>query len=364
MTALALTLTDGFAQKFNLLIGTYTTGKSEGIYVYEFDAASGTFRYLNKATGVENPSFVTVSSDKKNVYAVNETGQGTGGVSAFAYESKTGALQFLNRVNSGGDHPCYIAVDRNKKHVFAGNYSGGNLSVLPVSNDGSVGNAIQTIQHSGSGPNSTRQEKAHVHMTILSPDEKFLLTTDLGTDNITIYGYDPNAAQPLSEYASTTVNAGAGPRHLTFHPNKKYVYLLQELTGDITLFNYASGKLTAAQTISHISGFKGKSDAADIHISPDGQFLYASYRGDLNEIVIYTIDAATGKLTFAGKQSSLGIGPRNFVIDPTGKYLLVANQKSDSVILFTRNPDTGLLKVADEQLNVGNPVCLVFAMPD
>ncbi|HEY1025672.1 MAG TPA: lactonase family protein, partial [Sphingobacteriaceae bacterium] len=224
MAVFALTLSDGFAQKFRLLIGTYTTGKSEGIYVYDFETSSGSFEYLSKATGVENPSYLAVSADNKNLYSVNETGEGTGGVSAFAYDNKNGELTFLNRVSSGGDHPCYITVDSDKKHVFAGNYSGGSLSVLPVKSDGGLGYAIQTIQHIGSGPNKARQEKPHVHMTMLSPDEKFLLVNDLGTDRITIYKYNAFNEQPLTSHSSMQVKAGSGPRHLTFDPAGRHVY--------------------------------------------------------------------------------------------------------------------------------------------
>lgn len=364
MAAFAFNLSDTTAQRFNMLVGTYTTGKSEGIYVYEFDANSGDFKLLNKATGVENPSFLAVSRDKTNIYAVNEAGQDNGGVSAFSYDNKTGSLRLLNRVNSGGDHPCYIAVDELKAHVFAANYSGGNLSAMPVKPDGSLGDAVQTIQHRGSGPNKARQEKAHVHMTTLSPDGKFLLVNDLGTDKITTYRYNRDQEKPLSEYASVSVKPGSGPRHLTFHPSNKLIFLLHELTGDITTLTYLDGKISPVATTSHLGGFDGKIDAADIHTSPDGKFLYASYRGDLNEIAIYSIEEKSGRLTFVGKQSTLGIAPRNFAIDPTGKYLVAANQKSDSIVLFSRNEETGLLQPTGKQLEVENPVCLLFVPRD
>ena len=353
------------AQKYQLLIGTYTTGKSEGIYVYEFDSKTGGFNYLNKATGIDNPSYLALSDDRKNVYAVNESGDGKGGVTALSYDRKTGNLKVLNKVNSKGDHPCYVEVDKNKKHVFVANYSGGNLSVFPVRTDGSLGEAVQTIQHSGSGPVQERQQKPHVHMTILSPDEQFLLTNDLGTDQVTIYRYDSDASSPLKEESTFTSKPGAGPRHLVFHPKKNYAYIINELSGDIAAFDYKKGKLEQIQVTSPVAGFTGKTDAADIRISPDGKFLYASYRGDLNELAIYAVDEASGKLSLAGKTKTLGTGPRNFAIDPTGNFLLVAHQKSDDVTIFSRNPKTGLLTPhGNKKIEVGNPVCLIFVKAD
>jgi len=361
-TVFAFPVMSTMAQNYKLLIGTYTTGKSEGIYVYDFDVTSGGFKYRSKATGVENPSYLALSNDRKNVYAVNETGEGRGGVTSLAYDHRSGKLEVLNKVNSMGDHPCYVEVDKNKRHVFVANYSGGNLAVFPVKADGSLGEAVQTIQHLGSGPVKDRQQKPHVHMTILSPDEHFLITNDLGTDQVTIYSYDSKASSPLKEVSTYASKPGSGPRHLTFHPKKNYAYIINELSGDISAFNYHNGKLDLIQSTSPVEGVKGKTDAADIRISPDGKFLYASYRGDLNELAIYAVEATSGKLNFVGKQKTMGTGPRNFAIDPSGKFLLVAHQKSDDIIIFSRNPETGLLTPhGNQKIEVGNPVCLVFA---
>lgn len=361
---LALPEVNAMAQKYNLLIGTYTNGKSEGIYVHSFDASTGKVRYLNKATGISNPSYLAISKDRKHVYAVNELGEGKGAVTALAFDPAQGALQVLNATSSKGDHPCYIAVDEDKQHAFVANYSGGNLSVLPIQKDGSLGEAIQTIQHIGSGPNKTRQAAPHVHMTILSPDGKYLLTNDLGTDKITVYSYDSPAEQPLTEASVYQGKPGSGPRHLTFHPKNSFAYVLNELSGGIEALSYQNRQLAPLQSVSHVDDYKGKTDAADIHLSPDGNFLYASYRGDLNELAIYSV-AADGKLTFVEKQPSLGVGPRNFVIDPTGKFLLVAHQRSDDIVIFSRDQNTGkLTPLADQKIQVGSPVCLVFVEAD
>lgn len=353
-------------KNYNLLIGTYTnTGKSEGIYVYTFNVQTGEFSYRSKAIGIENPSYLAISQDKKHVYSVNEGGKGF--VSAFDFKAATGKLTFLNRVSSGGEAPCYVTVDDRDKYVFAGNYGGGNLAAIPLKPDGSLSNDIQIIQHEGSSINKSRQEKPHVHSTVLSPDNRYLFTADLGTDQLNIYHLDgSNKQQALTpaKPAFISVKAGSGPRHLTFHPNGKFAYLIQEMGGLVTFFDYKDGKLTEKQSITMISeNFKGKIGAADIHISPDGKFLYGSNRGDANDLVIYSIDKS-GNLKFIGRQSTLGKNPRNFSIDPTGNFLLVAHQSSDDILIFRRNQKTGLLTPTGKKIEVGAPVCLKFVAID
>ncbi len=348
---------------YNLIIGTYTQpGKSEGIYVYDFNDATGEVKYKSVAKGVENPSFLAVSKNRKFVYAVNETGGETkGGVSAFAFDAPSGQLTFINKQNSEGDHPCYISVDKKSKNVLVGNYTGGNLSALNILPNGGISPAVQTIQHVGTSVNKDRQEKAHVHCSILSPDGKYVFTADLGTDEVTSYKYSPwNLQTPLEQASVTKVLAGSGPRHLAFHPNGKYAYLVQELNASVNAYDYKKGKLTLKQTISMVSDdFKGKVGAADIHVSPDGKFLYASNRGDANNLAIYSIDKI-GKLVLVGSQSTLGKTPRNFAIDPSGKFLLVANQETDDVYVFRRDLATGLLTKTEHKINVGAPVFLNF----
>jgi 6-phosphogluconolactonase len=221
----------------------------------------------------------------------------------------------------------------------------------------------QLIKHEGSSINKSRQQSPHVHSTVLSPDNKYLMTPDLGTDKVYIYNFDrTNTANPLTPSVPAFVNvkAGSGPRHLVFHPNKKFAYLIHEMEGMITVFDYKNGKLTEKQTITMLpAGFSGRIGAADIHISPDGRFLYGSNRDDANEIVIYSIKK-DGTLTYTGRQSTLGKSPRNFVIDPTGNFLLVANQNSDNILIFRRDKKTGLLTPLDKNIQIGAPVCLKF----
>lgn len=348
-------------ESYNLLIGTYTQpGKSEGIYVYKFNVRTGEFEAKSVSTGLVNPSFLTVSKDRKFVYAVSETDEGK--VHSFLFDAPTGKLTPLNTAESGGSSPCYITVDESMTFVYTGNYGGGSLTAIPVKADGSLGNNGQTIHHEGKGLKSN-QEMSHVHATVLSKDNRFLLVPDLGIDKLKIYRIDPSNSKPLQAAtpADASVNPGNGPRHLTFDPSGKTAYLIQEMTGVITAFAYQDGKLKEKQsvTLPH-AGFKGKIDAADVHLSPDGKFLYGSLRGDINEIVIYSINNA-GKMTYVGRTSSMGKTPRNFAIDPTGNFLLVANQNSDEVVIFKRDVETGLLQNTGKKIAVGAPVCLQFA---
>ena len=365
LVAMLTTLTETQAQKLNLLVGTYTrAGKSEGIYVYEFDTKTGKVSYKNKATGIDNPSYLAISDNQRFVYAVSEAGPGKGAVSAFSFDSKSGNLAFLNKQPSNGDSPCYVAVNKNNNLLFVANYGGGSLSAIPVQNDGSLGASSQAIQHQGSSLNKERQDKPHVHSTVLSPDEKFLFVSDLGTDKINIYEIDEKSVSTPLQLANPNFQAispGNGPRHFEFHPDGKFAYSIQELSGNVVAFEYNGGQLKEVQSISMLpADFKGEIRAADIHVSPDGKFLYASNRGGGNDIAIFSI-AENGKLTLTGRHSSLGSGPRNFVIDPSGQYLLVANQNTDNIVVFKRNAKTGQLEDTGERVSVGSPVCLKFA---
>ena len=307
---------------FYLLVGTYTNEqKTNGIHVYTFNAQTGDFQEKSKMTDIKNASFLAVSKDKKNVYAVSEGGEGKG-LNAYAFDMANGKLTFLNSGSAGGNGPCYVSVDDKKQFVFAGNYGGGSLSATRLNQDGSLSSDIQVIQHEGSSVNKSRQDKPHVHAAVLSPDNKYLFVPDLGTDRVNVYRVDPSNKQPLSPAspAFASVNPGGGPRHLAFHPNGKYAYLILEMEGAIAAFDFKNGKLEQKQTITMLApGFGGKVGAANIHVSPDGKFLYGSNRGEANEIAIYSIDK-DGNLTLAGRQSTLINTPRNFAIDPTGNF--------------------------------------------
>ena len=345
-----------------LLVGTYTNGFSEGIYVYNFNSKTGNSILIDSAK-TSNPSFLAISPNKKFVYAVNEEGDSInngGMVSAFSINKK-GKLSFINAVASGGNHPCFIRFDKTGKWAIAGNYSGGSFSILPVNKNGSVLPAKTIIQHYGKSINKSRQESAHVHATQLSEDNKFLLVSDLGIDKLMVYNFDEiNGTVAENTSGSVSVSAGSGPRHIAFHPSQKMVYLTQELNGTVAVFSFLDkGQLKLLQTISALPvNYKGSFGGADIHVSADGKFLYASNRGESNTIVIYAIDPMTGILSLIGHQSTLGIKPRNFNFDPTGNFLLVANQDSNDIVIFKIDHQTGLLTDTGLKINVPNPVCI------
>ncbi len=347
---------------FDLLIGTYTKGKSKGIYVYRFYAESGRLAYLNEIDGVDNPSYLTVSNNNKFVYAVNEIGK-NGEVSAFKFDAKQGKLEFINKQQSKGADPCYIAVDKAQKNAFVANYSSGSLTVLPINADGSLSPVSQVLQDEGHGVNAERQEGPHVHTGVLSPDEKYLLYTDLGTDKVNIERYKASKPQPLSPAspAFVSVKAGNGPRHLVFGNDKKHVYLVTEMGSNVTVFDYDGGKLKEKQSITLLKPhFAGKTAGAAIKISPDGKFLYASNRLETNELTVYAINEESGELTQVQQVSTFGKNPRDFAIDPTGSFLVVANQDSDTIYVYKIDKATGKIGKIGTTLEVGNPVCLKF----
>ena len=345
-----------------LIVGTYTAGKSEGIYVYKFNSMDGSFKEVSHVKA-SNPSYVTVSPGQRFVYAVYEDAGSNnkgGDIAAFSFDKTTGDLTFLNKQPSGGDHPCYVEIDKTGKWVVAGNYSSGSLSLLPVNTDGSLGNAVTTIQHQGSGANKQRQEKPHVHCTVFSKDNRFLFVPDLGIDKVMIYAFNDTTGKltpALQPFAKS--DDGAGPRHLTFHPSNKFAYLIEELSGTVVAYEYNDGALNRIQRISSMpqndSSFAG---SADIHVSADGKFLYASNRSNSNTIAIYKVNKKTGKLTHVGHQSTMGKTPRNFNFDPSGNFLLVGNQESNQVVIFRRDKKTGLLFDTEKRIEVGKPVCL------
>jgi 6-phosphogluconolactonase len=344
--------------EYHLLIGTYASeGKPNGIHVFRFNANNGELVKTQPVWELSNASFLTISHDRKNVYALSD-----GHVNSFSFHAATGALTFMNRVPASG--PAYVTVDRQKRMVFCGNYSGGNVMAIRLREDGSFEpDEVQIVQHEGSSINKERQEKPHVHAAVLSPDEHYLMVPDLGNDRIYRYRVgDPPRMLSSAKLPYIATAPGSGPRHLTFHPNGKYAYAVLELAGAVMVLDVRKEKLREMQTISMVDlDFKGRLSGADIHVSPDGRYLYASNRGDANEIAIYSIDKQ-GKLMLINRQSVLGKMPRNFAIDPTGKYVLVANQNSNEIIIFLRDQKTGMLTPSGRKIEVEKPVCLKFAL--
>jgi len=351
-------------------VGTYTMGKSEGIYLYRLNLASGELKYVATTKGVVNPSFLTLTPNRRYLYAVNEVeefaGRKSGAVSAFAVDQKTGALRLLNQQASLGANPCYVDVDTSGRFVLVANYTRGNVTVLPVQRDGSLGEATDMKQYQGSGVNRERQEGPHAHCILLDPTNRFGYSCDLGTDKIMIFRFDArNGKLSANEQPWAQSKPGAGPRHLAFHPSGKYVFVLNELQSTITAFRRdpQKGSLQELQILTTLpKGFTGTNTAADIHVSPDGRFVYCSNRGH-DSIASFKIDPRNGALTAMGHESTRGMTPRNFAIDPAGMFLLVANQKSDNMVVFRLDQKTGGLSATGQVVEVPAPVCLKFTTP-
>lgn len=353
------------SQDLLLYVGTYTSGKSEGIYMYSMSPTTGTLT-LKTSVRSENPSFLAVNSGRF-LYAVNEVpdldGKRTGGVSAFAIDRFNGKLTFINQQRSEGADPCHLSFDRQRKHVLVANYTSGAVAVLPIQSDGSLGPAIDVEQHQGSGPRE-QQKGPHAHCIQLDRANRFAFAADLGSDKVMIYRFNPVSGKLESgPQPSATLHPGAGPRHLTFHPNGKYLYVINELDSSLTTFKYdsAKGTLTPFETVSTLPrDFAGTSYCADIHVSKSGRFLYGSNRGH-NSIVVFAIDPRTARLSLVEHVSSEGKWPRNFVIDPAGRFLLVANQHTDNVVVFRIDAQTGRLTPTGKEAQIPVPVCLRFS---
>ncbi|UTA68277.1 lactonase family protein [Emticicia sp. 21SJ11W-3] len=342
---------------YYLLVGTYTSKGSEGLYVYKFNTRTGDFASVSVTGGIKNPTFLDVAPNEKFVYAVGETEDGS--VNAYSFDNKTGKLTKLNTQSAGGSGPCHISVDKTGKWALVGNYGGGSLSILPIEKDGSLGAPTQTIKHEGKGVNASRQEKPHVHSVNIAPNNTDIFVADLGIDKIVSYQLDAQTGRLSAGNPPATKTAdGAGPRHFKIHPNGNWAYVIQELNSTVTAYHYGKGALEEMQTISTLPPeFKGRNACADIHISADGKFLYGSNRF-YDHLVIYSIDQKTGKLTYITNQPVQGKTPRNFMIDPTGKWVLVANQDSDNIVLFKRDAKTGTLTPTGKEVKVSMPVCL------
>jgi 6-phosphogluconolactonase len=365
---LIVTVVNIFAGESLVYFGTYTSTNSRGIYLSQFNPATGRLTAPKLAAETKNPTFLVVSADGHFLYAgsemTNDHGRLTGAVSAYALDNKTGRLTFLNQQNSGGDgSPCHLSLDATDKCLLVANYDTGSLAALPVQADGQLGAATTMIQHAGSSVNPSRQAGPHAHSISPSPDNRFALNCDLGLDQVFVYRLDAeNARLTPNDPPFATVQPGSGPRHLVFSKDGNFVYVINEMSNTISAFHYdaENGKMTGAQTISTLpDDFSGANTGAEIALHPSGKFLYASNRGH-NSIALFDVDQKSGKLTPVAHQSTLGRMPRFFAIDPSGRWLFAENQASGSVVIFAIDPATGKLKPTGQMLSIGAPVCAVF----
>lgn len=351
------------AQNSKLIVGTYTNNsKSKGIYVFNFNTQTGKAS-LTSTTTAADPSFLALSPDNQFLYAVNELGEDKGGgtISAFSFNASKGQLKLINQQSTHGNHPCYVSIDKKGKTVFAGNYSSGNFASFRVTRDGGLNPASITVKHTGSGPVKDRQEASHVHSTVLSPDNRWLFVADLGTDKIRAYPFNAVSGTLSEKAVETSVPAGAGPRHMTFDKTGTRLYAVGELNGAVLVYERKEGTLTLLQTIHSLPEDKqSPANSADIHLSPDGKFLYTTHRIN-NTIAVFAVAAKTGRLTHIETVPTNGNIPRNFTIDPSGTFLLVAHQNTNDIVVFKRNSKTGKLTDTGERIEVEKPVCLIWS---
>lgn len=353
--------------RFYVGTGTAADDAAGGIFICEFDPNTGAITKTGQFPGVAQSTFLTVSPDKKYLYTVNETdnfgGEESGAFSAYQIEPQTGELKFLNQLSSGGAWPCFISIDATGKVVLVANYGGGSVLSATAGADGSLEKIASFDQHEGSSVNPERQEAPHAHQIIMDPTNTFAYSCDLGLDKILIYRLNrtTGALEP-NDPPFIEVVPGSGPRHMTFHPNGKYAYVINELNATIIAFTIdaENGRLQAIQNISTLPpNYDTHKQCADIHVHPSGKFLYGSNRGH-DSIAIFTIDQTNGKLTAAGHQGEHIAWPRNFAIAPGGKFLLVANKNSNDVVSFAIDQETGALTPTGNSIEMPKPMCIKF----
>lgn len=353
-------------EKSFVYVGTYVKSESGSIFLYEMNSVTGELSFIKTFEGGQNPSYMTFDKNYDYLYAVNETknykGKNSGAACAFSVDHKTGFITFLNRVQSLGELPAIISISEDDKVVLIGNYETGSVAVFPVEENGSLKVASDVVQHKGSSVNRERQERAHAHFVIFSPDHRFVFVVDLGMDKILGYHLDTKSGNPKLINQSTVFNSerGSGPRQLCFHPNGKYAYLIHELQSVVTVLSYdnANGNFEKIQTIATIpESFISENKCGGVRVSADGRYLYGSNRGH-NSIVVFAINADNGRLSYMENVPSGGSWPREFTIAHAGNLLLVANQHSNDITTFKIDKSSGRLKTTRHRVKVESPAFL------
>jgi len=349
------------AAVYHLYAGCYTGPQNKGIQYYKFDAATGQLSDGRLAAEVTNPTWVVAHPSGKYLYALSEVGgAGGGGITAYSVDLESGNLTRLNRQSSGGNGPCHLAVDRTGQCLMVANYGGGSVASLPIRADGTLGEAVSVIQHQGSSVNPQRQKGPHAHAVGVAPDNRFVLVCDLGMDQVLTYRLTPERAMMApAEPPFTPTTPGAGPRHLAWHPNGRWVYVINELNNTVVQYDYDAqkGTLKPRQTIGTLpSDFSGQNTTAEITVHPNGKFVYGSNRGH-DSIVVYEVNPTTGNLSWVQHHPSGGRTPRHFSLDPTGRWLLSGNQTSGGLVVLAVDTVTG--RLSDTGRRVETPaVCL------
>lgn len=340
-------------------VGTYTKGDSVGIYRFTLDAEQPQIKDVQVAAKLGNPTYLTISEDNRYLYSVIKDGE-SGGVAAYSILGETGELKLLNSQLTEGASPCHVSVDKENNHVVTAHYHRGTVELYKVNKEnGKVAPASSIVQHEGSGPNKERQEKPHVHYSGFTPDEKYIAVIDLGIDKLITYANNDGV---LEEVSSLSVKPGSGPRHLEFHPNGKYAYLMTELSSEVITLSYdnETGSFKEFQYISTIpTDFTENNQGSAIHVTADGRFVYVSNRGH-NSIAVFSVNQESGELTFIEHTSTEGDWPRDFVLDPSERFVVASNQESGNLVLYKRNAATGKLELVQSDIALPYPVCVKF----
>ncbi|WP_394233302.1 lactonase family protein [Niallia oryzisoli] len=341
--------------KFRGFIGTYTKGSSEGIYTFTFNTESTKVEDIKVAAKIENPTYLTISSDHQYLYSVAKDGE-NGGVASFSLNNITGELQFLNQQTEKGSPPCHVSVNRDNHYLLSGNYHKGTVEAYIIDQEnGTINPAPSKIQHQG----RNTEQIPHTHYAAFTPDEKFISVIDLGIDQLITYQLQNGQLTVVNHIAFP---AGSGPRHLAFHPNGRFAYIMTEFSSEVIVLQYDAnnGAFKEIQTISAIpADFTENNQGSAIQLSSDGRFIYAGNRGH-NSIALFSIDPETYKLTFVEHISTAGDWPRDFSLDPTEEFMIASNQESSNLAVFKRNTDTGRLTLLQSDITVPHPVCVKF----
>ncbi|CAM3883852.1 lactonase family protein [Cohnella lubricantis] len=346
-------------------IGSYAEADGPGLYACAYDEQTGSLKLLDQASGLLNPTFLVPNEDNNMLYTIMEhkdaDGRKSGAAAAFRFDPAEGKLQRINDELTTPATTCHITLDRTHRLAVTSSYHGGLLGVSPILEDGRIGPSAEVHKHEGSSVHPA-QTQARVHSVIVDPNNKYAVVSDLGMDKLIVYKLDaPN--HRLVPHGETSIAPGSGPRHFVFHPELPYAYGINELSSTITVYSYdaAAGKLAVVQTISTLpENYDGDNATADIHLSPDGKFVYGSNRGH-DSVAVYRVDSGSGRLSAIEYAPTLGGHPRNFGVSPDGRFVLVANRDGNNVVTFSRDAETGKLTPTGSELKVSKPVCIRFA---
>ena len=346
-------------QRMLVFVGSYAEESADGVYVYAFDETNGELTRLDQLSGFKNPTFLNLDTPRRRLYAISETAAADGSklsdAVSFEIDPEAGKLKETSRANALNGPSCHIQRSADNRYLTLASYHKGSISLVELKEDGTVGQVLDIRNHEGSKP----EQKSHVHSSFYSPDQRFLFVCDLGLDTIFTYQIDREQGKlvPTSE---AKVKEGAGPRHLVFHPNGKFAYVINELQSTVTAFRYNAdqGTLTEIETVSTLpEGVNVENGCAEITISEDGRHLYGSNRGH-DSIVVYAVDDENGKLQAVQHASAEGKHPRHFSIVPGGRYVLVANRDTNNLAVFTRDETSGKLAFTGKSVEISKPVCV------